>query len=94
MIRSRLAYLCARLDERSRAVTEIAQALQLAPDSNATRETAVLTYEALGRREDALTLLSGSPAEVLTNAARFPELTELQKDIRFQKLMSSQRNRD
>lgn len=86
VVRSRLAYLCARLGARARAASEIAQGLQLSPNSTMTRGMAVWTYEALGRREDALRVLESSPAEVVTLAGRWPDLAELQKDSRFQQL--------
>src|SRR5580698_3008186 len=57
VVRSRLAFLSARLGDRKRAESEIAQALQSTPESNFTQGAAVWTYETLGQREDALAVL-------------------------------------
>jgi eukaryotic-like serine/threonine-protein kinase len=89
VVRSRLAFLCARLRDRNRAESEIAQALQLSPESNVARETAVWTYDALGKRDDALAILRTSGDDVLMDVARWPELAELRKDSRFQSMSAS-----
>jgi serine/threonine protein kinase len=89
VVRSRLAFLSARLGDRKRAELEIAQALQLSPESNVTRGAAVWTYEALGQRDDTLTILKTSSDDVLVDAARWPELADLHQDSRFQKLLAS-----
>jgi tetratricopeptide (TPR) repeat protein len=86
-IRSYLAYLSAALKDRSRAESEIAQALQLSPDDGDTRWMAVLTYEALGQREATLALLSASPGELVADLSRWPVVADLHKDSRFQQLL-------
>jgi Flp pilus assembly protein TadD len=91
VVRSRLAFLSARLGDRKRAELEIAQALQLSPESNVTRGEAVWTYEALGQRDDTLNILRTSSNDVLVDAARWPELADLQQDSRFQKLLASRK---
>ncbi len=88
LVRSRLAYLCARLGDRERAQSEIAQARELSPDSSAARGMAVWTYEALGKREETLAVLRSSPGEVLVDAGRWPDLAGLRKDSRFQQLLA------
>jgi serine/threonine protein kinase/predicted Zn-dependent protease len=87
-VRSRLAFLSARLGDRKRAETEIAQALSLSPASSVTQGLAVWTCEALGRRDDALAILRTSSRDVLLDAARWPDLAELHKDSRFQQLLA------
>ena len=87
--RACLAYLCAWLGDRGRAESEIAQALQLAPGDNETRRMAVKTYEALGRREDSLAVLSTSPYDVLADVSRYPDLADLSRDSRFITMMGS-----
>jgi eukaryotic-like serine/threonine-protein kinase len=93
VVRSHLAFMSARLRDSKRAESEIAQALQLSPESAVTRGTAVWTYEALGQRDNALAILRTSPDnvkdDVLLDAARWPELAELQRDSRFQQLLAS-----
>jgi serine/threonine-protein kinase len=88
-VRSRLAFLYARVGDRKRAETEIAQALSLAPESSVTRGTAVWTYEALGLREETMGILESSSDDVLADAARWPDLVELHKDTHFQQLLAS-----
>jgi tetratricopeptide (TPR) repeat protein len=89
LIRSRVAYLCARLGNRTRAESEIAQALRLSPEDANAREMAVEVYEALDRREDTLAILRASPDPVLLEAIRWPDLAELHEDSRFQQLLAS-----
>jgi tetratricopeptide (TPR) repeat protein/TolB-like protein len=91
VVRSRLAFLAARLGDRNRAESEIAQALQLSPESNVTRGTAVWTYEALGQREDALAVLRSSSGDVVLDAAHWPDLADLHQDSRFQQLLASRK---
>ena len=88
-VRARLAYLCARLGDRQRAESEVAQALQLSPESTDTRGIAVWTYEALGKRDDALAILRDSSDHVLASVVRRPDLAELRKDSRFQQLVEA-----
>jgi len=91
VVRSRLAFLYARLKDRKRAESEIAQALQLSPESDVTRGAAVWTYEALGQREGALDVLRSSSDDVLVDAARWPDLADLHHDSRFQQLLASRK---
>jgi serine/threonine protein kinase len=91
VVRSRLAFLSARLGDRKRAELEIAQALQFSPESNVTRGAAVWTYEALGHRDDTFTILRSSSDDVLVDAARWPELADLHHDSRFQQLLASRK---
>jgi Flp pilus assembly protein TadD len=89
LVRSRVAYLCARLGNRTRAESEIAQALRLSPDDANARDMAVDVYEALGRRDDALAILRASSDDVLLEAVRWPDLAGLHQDSRFQQLLAS-----
>ena len=85
--RSKMAYLLARLGNRQRAESEIAQALQLTPSNAEVRSTAAETYEALAEREETLKILSSSTDEVIADLSRWPEVAELQNDPRFQQLL-------
>jgi Flp pilus assembly protein TadD len=89
VIRSHLAYLCARLGDRERAASEIAQALQFSPNDADTRWAAAITYEALGQRERTLAVLNASPAGVLADLSHWPDVAELHKDPRFLQLVAS-----
>jgi eukaryotic-like serine/threonine-protein kinase len=89
VIRSHVAYLCARLGDRQRAASEIAQALQLSPNDADTRWAAAITYEALGQRADTLAVLQASPEGVLADLSRWPDVADLHKDPRFLQLVAS-----
>jgi eukaryotic-like serine/threonine-protein kinase len=93
-VRARLAFLSARVGDRNRAESEIAQALQLSPESNITRGLAVWTYEALGQRENTWSVLKTSSDDVLLDAARWPDLAELHQDSRFQQLIASRKTKE
>jgi Flp pilus assembly protein TadD len=88
-VRSFLAYLCARLGDRRRAESEIAQALQLSPNDADVRWASATTYEALGRRDDTLAILSACSHEELAIMSRFPDLADLDRDPRFIQLLAS-----
>jgi len=87
-VRSYLAYLSARLGDRSRAESEMAQSLTSAQD-NDTKEMAVTTLEALGERDRALAILKNLPDDALEDAARLPNLADLWQDSRFIDLLRS-----
>jgi tetratricopeptide (TPR) repeat protein len=91
--RSHLAYLCARLGDRRRAESEIAQALQLSPNGADTRGLAAFTYEALGMRDATLAVLSAAPVEVVKDLSRWPDVADLHKDPRFLQLLASNQRR-
>jgi tetratricopeptide (TPR) repeat protein len=88
-VRARLAYLCVRLGDRTRAEAETAQALRSSPEDIDAREAAVWTYEALGSREDTLAILRSSSDQVLAKAIRRVDLADLRRDSRFQELVDS-----
>jgi tetratricopeptide (TPR) repeat protein/TolB-like protein len=84
-----LAWVCAMLGDRSRAESEIAQALRLTPEDANARWLAVVTYEALGQRGSTLGMLSRFTPQMLADVARWPVLDGLQKDPDFQQLLVS-----
>jgi eukaryotic-like serine/threonine-protein kinase len=88
-VRSILAFLCARLGDRPRAESEIAQALQLSPSLADTRWMAALTYETLGNREATLSVLSPSPAQLIEDLSRWPDVADLHTDSRFKQLLAN-----
>jgi Flp pilus assembly protein TadD len=92
VVGSHVALLCARLGDRGRAEAEIARALQLSPDSDETRGTAIWTYEVLGEREQAITLLKNSRDAVFDFANQYPDLADLRTDSRFKELTNSRRS--
>ncbi|HEY1947768.1 MAG TPA: protein kinase [Bryobacteraceae bacterium] len=88
VVRAGLAYLCTQLGDRGRAESEIAQALQQSPEADA-RFLAALTYEALGRRNDAISILAASARGVIADVSRWPDVADLHKDSRFIQLLAS-----
>ena len=88
-VRSALGYLAGRMGDVRRAESEIAQALRLSPADADTRFIAVLTYEALGRRQDTLAVLGASPKDVIADLSRWPEVDDLHRDPRFIQLLAS-----
>ncbi|HTM49831.1 MAG TPA: protein kinase [Bryobacteraceae bacterium] len=92
-IRSHLAYLCAKLGNRTRAESEIAQALLLSPNDTGALYAAAQTYESLGERDATLAVLGRAPGEVFTDLSRWPELADLHKDPRFIQLVASHKVR-
>ena len=89
LVRAHVAFLCARLGNRARAESEIAQALRLSPEDANPRDVAVDVYETLGKRDDTLATLRASPDSVLLEVARWPDLADLHQDPRFQQLVAS-----
>jgi tetratricopeptide (TPR) repeat protein/TolB-like protein len=87
-VRSIRGYFGAALGDRVRAESETAQALSLAPDDAETRWVAILTYEALGRREASLAVLNRSSRQQLMDITRWPDLADLQHDSRFLELLA------
>ena len=88
-IRSYLGYFNAALGNRQRAESEIAQALQLSPEDANTRWNAALAYERLDRRESTLAVLGNSPAQLLADLNRWPDVADLRRDTRFLQLLIS-----
>jgi tetratricopeptide (TPR) repeat protein/TolB-like protein len=84
--RAQLAYLCARLGQRTRAESEAAQARQLAPESVAVTWPLLLTREALNQRGETLALLRSAPDDTLRRVSRSPDLADLRADPRFQQM--------
>jgi serine/threonine protein kinase/tetratricopeptide (TPR) repeat protein len=87
--RACLAYLCARLGDRGRAESEIAQALRFSSHQILVRWMAALTYEALGQHDRTLSVIEDVPATTLDRLNRFPDLAELHVNPRFQELLHS-----
>lgn len=79
------AYFEAKLNDLARAETDADEALKLSQDDY-TIQFAVLTYEAIGHRVTALSLLDGSPVTA-SEMSRYPGLEELRKDPRYTKLL-------
>jgi Flp pilus assembly protein TadD len=91
--RSHLAFVCARLGDSTRGEAEITQSLALKPKDARVRFMAVATYEALGRREDALELLRTFSSTELADVRRWPDMADLSRDSRFLQLIHPSQTR-
>ncbi len=90
-VRALWAYSLARLDERATAVQEIAQALHGSPEDSDVVLVSVLTYEALGKRENALQALAKTKPDRLMAIERHPDLADLRQDHRYQELITKRK---
>ena len=85
--RANQAYLEAELGDDGAAESDIAQVLQVSRDDD-TLQVAVLTYEALGRRDQSLQLLAKSPT-ILREVKSVAALADLRRDPRYRELLAS-----
>jgi tetratricopeptide (TPR) repeat protein len=85
--RAFIGYFAARLGQRSRAIDETEEALQLYPEDSKVLRRAILTYEALGQRDRALDLAAIAPASLLRELDRHPDLADFRLNSRFRQLV-------
>ena len=85
--RAYAAYFAARSGEPTWAQAEIAQALHSSPGDNRIVRHAVLTYEVLGRRDEALASLTTATPELLRELDQDPDLLDLRRDPRFRQVI-------
>jgi serine/threonine protein kinase/tetratricopeptide (TPR) repeat protein len=85
--RALVAYFAARLGDGKRAQEEIRQALRSSPGDNNVIRRAVLTYEPLHMRKEALAALSGASGDLLKDFERDPDLADFCQDSRFKQLV-------
>lgn len=84
--RSFVAYFEARVGERRRAQEEMVQALHAAPANSQVIRNAVLTYNALGQWDRAISALAHARQPVLLDLERHPDLADFCQDSRFKEL--------
>lgn len=84
--RALVGYCAARLRDPRRAAQETGQALKLEPGNNSVIRRAVLTYEAVGLRDDALRAIIGATPDLLKSLQNDPELADFSRDPRFKEL--------
>ena len=85
--RAYVACVAARLGDSKRAEDEISQALELSPADTKVILSAVLTYEALGQRAQAIKVLGLAGPDFLQEINRQPDLAEFRRDPRFIKVV-------
>ena len=89
LVRAYMAYIQGRLAQRDNARNGIVQALQSPDKDKLILLCAILTYEAMGDREQALKMLGQiSPAMKIT-IEHHPDLADLRKDLRYIKMLGS-----
>jgi tetratricopeptide (TPR) repeat protein len=88
LARAFFAYFAARLGDRRRAEDEIRQALRLSPGDNTVVRRAILTYEALAMRAQALEVARAAAPELLENLKTDPDLAGFCQDSRFTQLVA------
>jgi tetratricopeptide (TPR) repeat protein len=88
-VRAVLAYLCARLGDRTRAESEVAQAIRLSPNDSETLWVGATAYAALGENDNLLALLRTAPNAVIEDFNRWPDVADLKQDPGFKMLLTS-----
>ena len=88
LTRAYVAYLAAQLGDARRGQDEINQALELSPGDTKVIRFAVLTYEALGERDQGIKVLGLATPEVLADLNRQPDLADFRQDIRFKQVVA------
>lgn len=92
--RAHLAYLCTQLGDINRAESEVAQAVRELPSDPDVLFFVALTYEALGRRDQAVAAVKQSPVEVTKQIITWPDASGLAQDPRFQSLIQFSSSKD
>jgi serine/threonine protein kinase/tetratricopeptide (TPR) repeat protein len=81
------AYIEARLGRKDNALDEIGQAMQSSGTDKEVMRRAVLTYEALGKRDLTLQVVKLAPPEVRKAIEVHPDLADLRNDLRFKQML-------
>lgn len=88
-VRSVLAYLSARLGDRTRAESEVAQAVLLSPNDSDTLLFSAFTYAALGQKDKMMAVLARAPTAVIADFSRWPDVAEFTRDAAFKQFLTS-----
>jgi eukaryotic-like serine/threonine-protein kinase len=83
LTRAYVGYFAARLGDIKRGQDEIGQALELSPGDSEVIRKAVLTYEAVGQRDQAIKVLALATPEAIEELNRHPDLADFRRDKRF-----------
>jgi tetratricopeptide (TPR) repeat protein/TolB-like protein len=87
-MRAYVGYFKARLGNHEEGQEYIRQALSQARNNADVSHCAVLTYELLGRRDEALKVAAKTTPELLNQLDRHPDLADFRNDPRFRELKS------
>ena len=80
------------MGNRAEAERELTQALRFGGQQKTVIRRAVLTYEALGKRDRALEVLQSATSDVLQELNRQPDLAGLRQDPHFIALLTTKSN--
>ncbi len=83
LVRAYMAYIQARLGQKDNARSGIAQALQSPDKDKLILLCAILTYEAMGDREQALKVVGQISPPMKITIEHHPDLADLRKDLRY-----------
>jgi serine/threonine-protein kinase len=92
LTRASVAYFEARLGDAKAAENDIAEAMKFSPGDRKVIRRAALTYEAIGRRADTMTILGRAGSRTLRELERHPDLVDLASDPRFKAMIASTTN--
>jgi tetratricopeptide (TPR) repeat protein len=87
LTRAYVSYFLARLGQSALAEDYIREALKFSPGDSKVVRRAVLTYEALGKRGDAIAVLGAAGPDMLHELGRHPDLADFSRDARFRPLL-------
>lgn len=87
--RALVGYFAARLGDAPRARDEITQALRLSPGDNTVLYRAILTYEALHLRTNALAALKGATPDLIHSLQNDPDLADFCSDSRYKEMTAA-----
>src|SRR3954471_2433857 len=83
LVRAHMAYIQARLGQKNNAKSGIAQAMQSPDKDKLILLCAILTYEAIGDREQALKMVGQIPPAMKITIEHHPDLAGLRRDLRY-----------
>ena len=89
LVRAHMAYIQARLGQKDNARSGIAQALQSPDKDKLILLYAILTYEAMGDREQALKMVGQIPPAMKITIEHHPDLADLRKDLRYLQMIGN-----
>jgi tetratricopeptide (TPR) repeat protein/TolB-like protein len=87
LVRGHVAYFSARLGDSTDAVRDLEQAMGFSPDDVQVKLIAVLTYEALDHRTDALEIFQRARDELRAEIERHPDLADFSRDMRSRQVL-------
>ena len=94
LVRAYMAYIQARLGQKDNAKSGILQAMQSPDENQQLLLYAILTYEALGDRGQALKLVGHLNPQMKITLEHHPDLADLCKDLRYVQMIGTSQVRE